>query len=164
MKAFNIFFLAAAATFILTAASYKLPSHSKSLAFVGKNLSMTSFQVSPAIDLDGDGDVDNDLMSFLRPCDKDNTLTFESTGKVSGHTGTLTCSSNESLPVVAKPSHWTYNEKTATLRIVNDKDTSAVSEWKVLEASAAGLKIEKTATEYNQKSTTTVTLKSAVTQ
>ncbi|GAB4025781.1 hypothetical protein [Spirosoma gilvum] len=164
MKAFNTFFMAAAATFILTAASYKLPSNSKSLAFVGKNLSMASFQVSPAIDLDGDGKVDTDLMAFLRPCDKDNTLTFEENGKVSGNTGTLSCSSEESLPVVAKPSHWTYNEKTATIRIVSDKDASAVSEWKVLDASAAGLKIEKTATEYGKQSTTTVTLKSVVNQ
>lgn len=164
MKAFNTFFLAAVATFILTAASYKLPSNSKSLAFTGKNLSMTAFQVSPAIDLDGDGKVDTDLMAFLRPCDKDNTLTFEENGKLTGNTGALSCSSDESLPIVSRPSHWTYNEKTATIRIVSDKDAHLVSEWKVLEASAAGVKIEKTATEHNQTSTTTVTLKSVVNQ
>ncbi|GAB4022969.1 hypothetical protein [Spirosoma koreense] len=128
-------------------------------AFVGKDLMLTSFQVSPAIDHDGDGKLDSELLDFMRPCDRDNTIRFEANGKLSGGNGSLSCSDSETDPSVARPGTWSYNAQTKTIRIVQEDDATDVAEWKVLEASAAGLKVEISVTEYNRSSKTTMTWK-----
>ena len=149
MNRLNSLMLAGAATLMLTASAFKKDnqtvqpdSNSATLAFVGKSLVMTSFQVSPAIDLDADGKLDSDLTVFLRDCDKDNSITFEKEGVMSGSNGNLSCSDHEVASPIAKSSHWTYDPSTKTIRIVKDNDATDVSEWKVLEASANSLKVE----------------------
>ncbi|UFH54296.1 hypothetical protein [Spirosoma sp. KNUC1025] len=152
MNRLNSLLLAATATLMLTTSSCKKDSETvqpggSEPAFVGKAMMMTSFQVNPAIDLDADGKLDTDLTIFLRDCDKDNTITFEKNGVMSGSNGQLSCSSDEADPSAAKPSHWTYNESTKTIRIVKDNDPTDVSEWKVVDASASGLKVEVSVNE-----------------
>lgn len=71
-------------------------------AFVGVRWQMASFVLDPPIDLDGDGKPDSDLMAYLRPCDLDNTLVFERSGKVSGDNGKLRCD-DDTDPNTAKP-------------------------------------------------------------
>ncbi|QDK80316.1 hypothetical protein EXU85_17585 [Spirosoma sp. KCTC 42546] len=166
MNRFPTFMLAVMATLVLATSSCKKgddgvqpADNTATPAFVGKNLVMTSFQVNPAIDLDGDGKLDTDLMVFLRACDKDNTLVFEKNGTLSGSNGQLSCSDNEADPSAVKPSHWTYNEQTKTIRIVKDSDATDVSEWKVLEASATGLKAEVSIADPSQTSKTLMTWK-----
>lgn len=166
MKRLPTFLLAAMATLMLATSSCKKGDdgvqpvdNTVTPAFVGKNLVMTSFQVNPAIDLDGDGKLDTDLMVFLRACDKDNTLIFEKNGTLSGSNGQLSCSDDDADPSAVKPSHWTYNEQTKIIRIVKDDDATDVSEWKVLEASASGLKAEVSIPGSNQTSKTIMTWK-----
>ncbi|MVM33552.1 hypothetical protein GO755_26175 [Spirosoma sp. HMF4905] len=165
MNRFTTSILAVMATLTLTISSCKKdngavqPTTDNSLAFVGKNLMMTSFQVNPAIDLDGDGKLDSDLTVFLRACDKDNTIIFEKNGTMSGSNGQLSCSDDESDPSTVKPSHWTYNEQTKTIHIVEDGDPTDVSDWKVVEASASGLKVELSVTEPTKSYTTIMTWK-----
>lgn len=167
MNRFPTFMLAAMAALVLTTSSCKKgddgvqpTDNTATPAFVGKNLVMTSFQVNPAIDLDGDGKLDTDLMVFLRACDKDNTLIFEKNGTLSGSNGQLSCADDEAAdPSAVKPSHWTYNEQTKIIRIVKDSDATDISEWKVLEASTTGLKAEVSVPDQNQSSKTTMTWK-----
>jgi len=153
MKRFTSFVLAlTAALMVITSACKKdnetmvqpdgTTTGSGTPVFVGKNLIMSSFQTDPIIDMDGDGKLDPDLLVFMRPCDKDNTLMFEKSGKLSGSNGQLSCSGDETDPSVVKPSTWTYDEKTKMLRIINSADPTDVSEWKVIEASASMLKVE----------------------
>ncbi|SFD88349.1 hypothetical protein [Spirosoma endophyticum] len=158
--------LTAVAAFVLTLSSCKKESDSvqpmatdNNLIFVGKNLRMTSFEVNPAIDLDGDGKLDTDLTVFLRDCEKDNNLVFEKNGQLSGSNGPLACSDNETDPSVAQPSHWTYNEQTKTIHIVKDNDATDVSDWRVLDASASGLKVEISVTEPSNPYKTIMTLR-----
>lgn len=129
-------------------------------AFVGKNLMMTSFEVSPAIDLDGDGKVDSDLLVFLRPCDRDNTILFEKNGKMSGSNGNLSCDNTETDPSTVKPSTWSYDAQTKTIRITTNNDPTDVSEWKVVEASANSLKVEVSVVEKQGSHKTIMTWKS----
>ncbi|MBD2753644.1 hypothetical protein [Spirosoma validum] len=165
MNRFNTLLLVAAATLLLASAynkanvPVKAEASNNTPAFIGKNLTMTSFQVNPAIDLDADGKLDTDLTIFLRDCDKDNTVTFEKGGVMSGSNGPLSCSANEVAPSI-KPSHWTYDPSTKTIRIVKDNDATDVSEWKVLEASGNSLKVEISVTEPTQSYKTITTWKS----
>jgi hypothetical protein len=65
MNRFTTLMLAVTAAITLTTSSCKkgdevVQPTDNTPAFVGKNLVMTSFQINPAIDLDGDGKVDTD--------------------------------------------------------------------------------------------------------
>ncbi len=110
--------------------------------FVGKSLVLISFQISPAVDVDGDGKVDSDLLVFLRPCERDNTIIFEKNGTMSGGNGKLSCTDGQADPSSVSASTWSYTEQTKTLRITSSADATDVSDWKVLEASSTGLKVE----------------------
>ena len=110
-------------------------------AFVDKNLRITAVTSDPLIDMDGDGKVDKDLMAFLRPCDTDNTIRFEKSGRLSGDSGATDCSSGDNEATDTKPGTWTYDAKTHILRLITGPQGSQnVAEWEVLEASATGLK------------------------
>jgi hypothetical protein len=166
MNRFTTLMLALTATITLTTTACKKGDDStqptpvdNTPAFVGKNLMMTSFQINPAIDLNGDGTLDNDLMIFLEDCDKDNTIIFEKNGKLSGSNGALVCTNGDDDPSAVEPSHWTYNAQTKTLKIIKDSDATDVSEWKVVEASASGLKVEIGVEEAAQSYKTIMTWK-----
>ncbi|WP_266363695.1 hypothetical protein [Tellurirhabdus rosea] len=116
------------------------PGGDKTPAFVGKNLRLDSFIMEPAVDFDGDGKVDPDLTAFMRPCDLDNTVRFEKTGKLSGSNGAQKC--DDDTDPNANPGSWSYNESTKILTIKDGEDPTDISEWKVVEATSKGLKAE----------------------
>lgn len=126
-------------------------------SFVGVRWQMASFEITPAQDIDGDGRPDSDLMKLLRPCDLDNTITFERSGKVAGDNGQLKCDDDDN-PATQKPDTWTYDNATRVLRIVDGEDGS-VSELPVLEASARYLKIKQTITEEGRSYAAILTMK-----
>ncbi|CCH02653.1 hypothetical protein FAES_4654 [Fibrella aestuarina BUZ 2] len=124
-------------------------------AFVGIRWQMASFELDPPMDLDGDGDIDKDLLVFLRPCDRDDTVKFEKGGAMSGDSGALRC---DDEPAPGKPGTWTYNEATKKLKII-DGDDGTASEWTVLEATTKVLKVKATMVEDGQSLTTIITWK-----
>jgi hypothetical protein len=110
-------------------------------AFVDKNLRISAVTSDPLIDMDGDGKVDKDLMAFLRPCDTDNTIRFEKSGRLSGNSGAIDCNPNDNGASDTKPGTWTYDAKTHILRLITGSEGNQnVAEWEVLEASTTGLK------------------------
>lgn len=117
-------------------------------SFVGVRWQMAGFELTPPQDLDGDGRPDSDLLRFLRPCDLDNTVVFERSGKMSGDNGKLKCD-DDTDPNAGKPSTWTYDNAAKKLRIV-DGDDGSVSEWDVIEASAKYLKVGVSISEDGQ--------------
>lgn len=104
-------------------------------AFVGKSWQLSAFTLDPAQDLDGDGKPDADLMKFMRPCDKDNTVTFEKNGKLSGSNGKLKCDDDE--PTDGSAGRWSYNADTKILTIT---DEDGANEWKIIESTGSTLK------------------------
>jgi len=145
MKKMNAFLLAIVAISVLTMSGCKeqnndvLPGDG-SPAFVGKRLILSSFIMDPAVDLDGDGKPDPDLLHFLEACEKDNILIFEKGGKLSGENGLLRCDGAGAAE--GNAGTWTYDESTKMLRIVDADDKTDISEWKVIESSSKILKAQ----------------------
>ncbi len=146
MKKLNAFIVASVAILTLTLSGCKKneneidPIDGGTPAFVGKRMVLSSFIMDPAVDLDGDGKVDPDLMAFLEDCEKDNIVIFEKGGKLSGENGAKRCDDDELSE--GNAGTWTYNEQTKILRIVDADDKSDISEWKVIEASSKILKAQ----------------------
>lgn len=113
-----------------------------SLACAGKNLRLTALTFDPAIDIDGDGKPDKDLLNFMPECARDNTINFEKGGKLSGSEGAKTCPSadDDNSPASYGPSTWTYDKATKVVRIVSNGDATKVTEWKVIDVSASLIK------------------------
>lgn len=152
MNRFRLFIPVLAVALLVSLVAFKnaaapVKPGKSAFAFAAKSLVMTSFQLEPAIDLDGDGKLDQDLMDFLRPCERDNVLVFEKSGKISTNNGRLTCVDGQADPSAIKSGSWFYNEATKTIRIVKGTDKANVSEWKVLEVTAEGMKVEMPRTE-----------------
>lgn len=61
------------------------------LVFVGKRLMLSSFIMYSAVDFDGNGKPDPDLMFLLRECDKDNIIIFEKGSRLGGENGAKRC-------------------------------------------------------------------------
>ncbi|QJW88318.1 hypothetical protein HNV11_02480 [Spirosoma taeanense] len=153
MKRFTPFILAVTAAMMLTTSACKKTNDivkpdgatTGTQAFVGKRLILSAFTMSPAVDFDGDGKVDPDLMAFMQECDKDNTIVFEKGGRLSGDNGALRCDDDE--PATGSAGTWSYDEQTKILRIIDAEDKTDISEWHVLEASAKTLKVEVSVVE-----------------
>lgn len=145
MKRMNAFLLAIMAISLLTFSGCTeknkdiLPGDG-SPAFVGKRLILSAFTMEPAVDLDGDGKPDPDLLRFLDDCEKDNILIFEKGGKLSGENGLLRCDGD--VVDEGNAGTWTYDESAKILRIVAADDKTDISEWKILEASSKVLKAQ----------------------
>jgi hypothetical protein len=107
-----------------------------SLPFAGKRLQMSGFILSPAVDFDGDGVVDADLMKYIPACSLDDAMIFEKNGKLSGDGGKIHCT-DEKLPAV--DAHWSYDKSTKKLRMVNG---SNINEWTVVTMSGNQLTVQ----------------------
>ncbi|AXE17900.1 hypothetical protein DR864_09230 [Runella rosea] len=141
----NSFVVAAMAILLMTVSGCKkndieVEPGANGLPFVGKRLMLSSFIMDPAVDFDGDGKLDPDLMFLLRDCDKDNIIIFEKGGQLGGENGAKRC--DDDGPTEGNAGAWTYDEKTKMLRIVDADDKNEISEWKVVEASSKLLKVE----------------------
>ncbi len=113
-------------------------SGTPTLAVAGKNLRMVALTTDPAMDFDGDGKVDSNLLSFLPDCALDNTIKFETGGKISGSEGAKVCPADgESSPTDIQEGTWSYDAKTAILRLTTGGDAV---DWKVLSVSGTTLK------------------------
>jgi hypothetical protein len=150
MKRMNAFLLAIVAISLLTFSGCtekdkEVTPGGGTPDFVGKRLILSAFTMEPAVDLDGDGKPDPDLLRFLEDCEKDNIIIFEKGGKLSGENGLLRCDGDG--PSQGDAGTWTYDETSKILRIVAADDKTDISEWKVLEASSKVLKVQVEVTE-----------------
>ncbi len=121
-----------------------IPSASRSDDFVtslvGTRWQMADFKLEKDIDLDGDGHLDTNLMSFLKPCDMDNTLAFEPDGTMAIDDGDLKCD-GKLASTTPKPANWSYDKDTNSLSIINP-DNKKLSTWKIIDATDNYLKVK----------------------
>jgi hypothetical protein len=109
-----------------------------SFAVAGKNLRMTALTMDPAMDIDGDGKVDADLLKILPQCALDNTIKFEGNGKITGSEGADVCPADgDESPTDIKEGTWSYDAKTQILRLNTGGDAV---DWKVLTLTGTTLK------------------------
>jgi hypothetical protein len=116
-----------------------------SLPCLDKKLSLSTYTMDPAADLNGDGKPDADLLAFMRPCDRDNTIVFEKGGKLTGDNGALRC--DDDVAQSGTAGTWTYDEPSKRLRITSATDKTDVSEWTVLSATASQLTVQTAVVE-----------------
>jgi hypothetical protein len=104
----------------------------------GKNLRMTALTMDPAMDFNGDGKVDTDLLEYMPQCALDNTIKFEANGKITGSEGGDVCPADgDESPTDIKEGTWSYDDKTKILRLNTAGD---VVDWKVLTLTSTTLK------------------------
>lgn len=127
-------------------------------AFVDKRWKLTSFELTPPIDLDGDGDVDSDLMPYLDECAKDDVVIFKRDGKMAGDQGSLHCDDDTSDDV---PGTWTYDKNTKILRISGNESTNDLDELEIIEMSSNMLKAKVESTEEGVTITAVMTWKAS---
>lgn len=106
-------------------------------SFVNKGWQMTAITPESAIDFNGDGTIDSDLMPFLRPATM-KPIRFEQNGRF----GFV----NESRDAPMSGT-WTYQEATKTLTIADASDPASGSEWAVIESSVETLRVKTKITE-----------------
>ena len=82
--------------------------------FTEKEWKLDAMTVSPAVDLDGDGVPDSDLIQFMDDCDKDDITIFRKNSKVITNYGPLKCD-NESQE--EETGTWSYQESTKKLTL-----------------------------------------------
>lgn len=111
-----------------------------SLACAGKNLRMVGLALDPPQDIDGDGKIDTDVLKFVSECSRDNTIRFESDGRLTGDEGKLQCASSDDSAIGVKPTTWTYNAQTRVLRITANGDATNVTEWQDVDVSTTTIK------------------------
>lgn len=126
-------------------------------SLVGTRWQMADFKLDQDIDLDGDGHLDTNLMSFLKPCDLDNSLVFEPNGKMSVDEGESKCTDKSDF-TTPKLGNWSYDKVTNSLSIVNP-DNKKTSTWKIIDASDNYLKVKVINSQEGSASAATVTWK-----
>ncbi len=117
-------------------------SGGSSADFAGKRWVVQSMVLSPAFDLDGDGQPDNDMMAFTEPCELDNVTVFRKDGKVVIDQGALRCDEEADQEQVTGT--WVYDTDSKQLTISENGEEPSVME--VVETTDQRLKVKQSAT------------------
>lgn len=119
-------------TFVANPTDKKAP-----FAFIGKNLRLSSFMLEPAYDLNNDGKTDHDLLKFMQPCERDNTVRFEQSGRLSGSNGKLQCEKEKTVSGT-----WLFDAAYKIVHLKTGINSSDVYDWKVIAMTSDMLKVE----------------------
>lgn len=97
---------------------------------------VVSLSISPAVDVDMDGNADTDLRFLIPPCEKDDTHRYQNDGTIITNRGKIKCEDDEEK--IEEVGTWTYDKNTKKL-IIDKYETEATKEA-IVEA-ASGSKI-----------------------
>jgi hypothetical protein len=112
-------------------------------SFVGKNWVVQSILLDPAIDLDGDGKPDSDMVPFLDDCNRDDSVVFQADGKMMEDHGAVLCDDDNNVKL--KHTHnWTYDATSRKISLADPTTPSEVSTWDVLDLSSSTLNVRAT--------------------
>lgn len=114
-----ISFLALALTLSLFSSCSKDDDLTKTEILTGNDWLITGFTVSPAIDINDDGNLVTDIYTFLvDECYRDNTYSFAENGLVTVRESTNVCEGEPD----SYTSEWSMNEAETEITIVEDGD------------------------------------------
>ncbi len=83
------------------------PAPTRSQLITSQSWSVVSLNVEPAIDLDGNGTQENNLIPFLQACDLDDFLKLNANGTFTNEEGASKCDPND--PQVIQSGVWIWN-------------------------------------------------------
>ena len=83
------------------------PAPTRSQLITSQSWSVVSLNVEPAIDLDGNGTQENNLIPFLQACDLDDFLKLNANGTFTEEEGASKCDPNN--PQVIQSGVWIWN-------------------------------------------------------
>ncbi len=120
------------------------PNPGNGPTFVGKKWGIQAMTISPKVDLDGDGTLDENLLVLMPDCSKDDLVIFQSDKKVTNENGSARCDDDE--PATEQTGTWEYQQAGNTLRVTDTEDGTA-QDWKILESSGSTFKVQYTIDE-----------------
>ncbi|SEM75437.1 hypothetical protein SAMN05216436_10788 [bacterium A37T11] len=97
---------------------------SNDTGFKDKKWIIDKAQVSPALDLDGDGQKETDIKSTYNECDLDDYTVYKGDGNMVNNTGSIKCEANE--PQEEITGIWSYNESTHKLTMTETGEDPAI--------------------------------------
>ncbi len=115
------------------------PDGGTKTSFSDKKWQPVSLIIDPALDIDGDGKPDKDLMQFMPACQKDDIVVFQKDGKVMNDNGSNRCEANEAK--TEQTGTWTYDEAAKTIKIKTSDNPSEVESWQIVESTSTTLKV-----------------------
>lgn len=125
-------------------------------AFADKKWVVQRMELTPAIDLDGDGHADSDMMAFSDPCRLDDITVFKSDGNIVVNEGSLRCDEDDAQEYISGT--WSYDRGSKKLTISEEGEEA--SEVEVLETTDQRLRVKQsTRTEDGTVYSVTITFK-----
>lgn len=91
------------------------PEPTMSEKLTGNNWSLSAYNVEPAIDADGDGTQENNLMPYLGACNLDDFWNFVASGAYTFEEGASKCDPND--PQIIESGTWLWNSDNTRLVI-----------------------------------------------
>jgi len=127
-------------------------SKSKTELLTSGSWKQTSVYFSPAVDFDGDGHEENEVINLYPPCSKDDLLTFKTNGTAVSDEGASKCDPSD--PQVIETTNWKFSDDETKILIGNPGEEEAAQ---LLELSASVLKVKVTIVESGVTYTQTLT-------
>jgi hypothetical protein len=112
----------------------------------------TSIYFSPAVDWNGDGHTENEVINFYPPCSKDDLIMFKTNGTVLSDEGPSKCDPAD--PQIIETTNWKFADNETTILI---GEPGAEEPAHVLELSSSVLKVKITVEEAGVYYTQTLT-------
>lgn len=106
------------------------------------NWKITSDYYDPAVDYNGDGQVENEVISFYSACDKDDLLIFKTNGTLTLDEGASKCDPSD--PQVIQSSNWKFSSNETVIVVGPAGSEQSIQ---LLELSSTTLKIKVVFTE-----------------
>jgi hypothetical protein len=112
----------------------------------------TSIYFSPAVDWDGDGHTENEVLNLYSPCDRDDLMIFKTNGTVVSDEGASKCDPSD--PQIIETTSWKFSDNETKIVI---GDPGAEETAQLLELSSSVLKVKITLVEAGVTYTQTLT-------
>ncbi|MDI3322299.1 hypothetical protein [Pinibacter soli] len=130
----------------------KTSNKSKTELLTTGSWKQTSIYFSPAVDWDGDGHKENEVINLYSPCDRDDLMTFKTNGTVVNDEGASKCDPSD--PQVIETTHWKFADNETKIVI---GDPGVEESAQLLELTSSVLKVKVTMEEGGVTYTETLT-------
>lgn len=97
------------------------PAPTRSELLVAKQWKMTVLNVEPALDIDGNGTQENNLIPYVGACTLDDFWAFQSSGNYTSEEGASKCDPND--PQIIESGQWLWNSDQSRLVMNANSET-----------------------------------------